>query len=93
MINFYYELDECVRVSINSGLYVVTARKSRTENGQTKKYYQLQGAVTGARLATLGLSYWHEEGSLKKSMSESYFTFPQLMESLKNDTIQRDDFR
>jgi len=92
MDHFFYELDECVRLDNIDGLYVITARKGRTEHNKKEKYYQIKGTATGKRLLTQGMSCWWKEDKLKKSYSESYMTFHELMDVLKNDVIQQDDF-
>ena len=43
MDHFFYELDECVRLDNIDGLYVITARKGRTEHNKKEKYYQIKG--------------------------------------------------
>jgi len=92
MDHFFYELDECVRLDNIDGLYVITARKGRTEHNKKQKYYQIEGAVTGKRLLTQDMSCWWEEKRLRKHLSESFMTFHELMDVLKNDVIQQDDF-
>lgn len=92
MSNYIYDYQETVRVDGIDGLYIVSSRKTKSlPSGVVTRYYSLVGAVTGKPLINAG-GVWWPSSSLKKNYSESYMTFHELMDVLKNDVIQQDDF-
>ena len=92
MSNYIYDYHESVRVDGIDGLYIVSSRKTKSlPSGVVTRYYSLVGAVTGKPLINTGGIWWPEK-TLKKHYSESYMTFHELMDVLKNDVIQQDDF-
>jgi hypothetical protein len=92
MSNYIYDYQETVRVDGIDGLYIVSSRKTKSlPSGVVTRYYSLVGAVTGKPLINTGGTWW-PSSSLKKNYSESYMTFHELMDVLKNDVIQQDDF-
>ena len=92
MSNYIYDYQETVRVDGIDGLYIVSSRKTKSlPSGVVTRYYSLVGAVTGKPLINTGGIWWPEK-TLKKHYSESYMTFHELMDVLKNDVIQQDDF-
>lgn len=92
MNNYIYDYQEIVRVDGIDGLYIVSSRKTKSlPSGVVTRYYSLVGAVTGKPLTNTGGIWWPEK-TLKKNYSESYMTFHELMDTLKNGVIQPDDF-
>ena len=92
MSNYIYNYQETVRVDGIDGLYIVSSSKTKSlPCGVVTRYYSLVGAVTGKPLINTGGIWWPEK-TLKKNYTESYMTFRELMDVLKNDVIQQDDF-
>lgn len=90
---FYYKRGETVRLGTTEGLYIVKATKSRADGNSFGHYYQLIGAVTSNPVITSEGNLWHPEKNLRKQYSESYMTFPELMDVLKNDWINEEDIK
>lgn len=89
---FWYKRGETVRLGATEGLYTITKTMSRADGKAFSHYYQLIGAVTSKPILTAEGNVWHLEKSLRKHHSESYMSFSELMESLKN-IVDEQDFK
>lgn len=90
---FYYQRNEVVRLGNVEGLFRVQATMGRASGNTYLKYYKLLGAVTGTQVLASDGSVWHKESTLKKAHAESFMTFPELMDVIKNDWINEEDIK